>query len=140
VVELPAYAQSPSPDIMQRDATRYRNPGELPDRAVMIMGIGQHYVTGRDDGSDIDLRKFARESMHLHGHLNAITDSGFEFGDDLSQNPDRADAASDRLEGVIDAYIARQGLSGSSEDPHKNDGNPSHRPSSFPSARQRSEA
>jgi putative flavoprotein involved in K+ transport len=69
-----------------------------------------HYVTGRDGGRDIDLRKLALEGMRLHGRLTAITPSGFEFADDLATNLDRADATSDRIKDTIDAFIAKQAI------------------------------
>lgn len=69
-----------------------------------------HYVTGRDGGRDIDLRKFAREGMQLHGRLLNIDDQAFEFGDDLERNLDRADATDDRIKNTIDDYIARAGI------------------------------
>ena len=67
-----------------------------------------HYVTGRDGGRDIDLRKFAREGMQLHGRLLGVDAQGFTFGDDLEPNLDRADATSERIKDSIDAYIERE--------------------------------
>jgi putative flavoprotein involved in K+ transport len=74
-----------------------------------------HYVTGRDGGRDIDLRKFANEGMQLHGRLLDIDEGGFHFGDDLEQNLDKADATSDRIKTMIDEYIARAGIDAPSE-------------------------
>jgi putative flavoprotein involved in K+ transport len=67
-----------------------------------------HYVTGRDGGRDIDLRKFAREGMQLHGRLQDITERAFVFGDDLGDNLDRADATNNRIKDNIDAFIVRE--------------------------------
>jgi putative flavoprotein involved in K+ transport len=74
-----------------------------------------HYVTGRDGGRDIDLRKFALEGMQLHGRLLAIDGDGFRFGDDLARNLERADATSERIKSTIDAFIAREGIAAPSE-------------------------
>ena len=67
-----------------------------------------HYVTGRDGGRDIDLRKFAHEGMQLHGRLQDITERAFVFGSDLADNLDRADATNNRIKDGIDAFIARE--------------------------------
>jgi putative flavoprotein involved in K+ transport len=85
-----------------------------PD-GVAVRKKRNHYVTGRDGGRDIDLRKFALEGMHLHGRLNDITRSGFEFADDLEQNLDRADASSERIKRTIDDFIARENISAPQE-------------------------
>jgi len=70
-----------------------------------------HYVTGRDGGRDIDLRKFAREGMALHGHLDAVDGERLAFADDLKENLDQADRVNDRIKDSIDAYIAQQKIS-----------------------------
>jgi putative flavoprotein involved in K+ transport len=57
--------------------------------------------------------------MQLHGHLNQITRDGFEFGVDLEQNLDRADASSERIKRVVDDYIARAGLTAPTEPEYK---------------------
>jgi putative flavoprotein involved in K+ transport len=69
-----------------------------------------HYVTGRDGGRDIDLRKFAKEGMQLYGRLTHIDESGYRFGADLEQNLDKADATSERIKSMIDEYITRQAI------------------------------
>jgi putative flavoprotein involved in K+ transport len=69
-----------------------------------------HYVTGRDGGRDIDLRKFAREGMTLHGHLAAVDAEILAFADDLKQNLDQADQVNDRIKDSIDAFIAERGI------------------------------
>jgi putative flavoprotein involved in K+ transport len=176
--KLPPWAAQIAPDVLQIDVRKYRNPGALPDGAVMVVGSGQsgcqiaedlhlagrevhlcvgsaprvsrryrgkdvvawldelghytlaidkhpdgvgvrkkanHYVTGRDGGRDIDLRKFAKEGMQLHGRLIDVTRDGFEFDDSLELNLDRADATSDRIKNTIDAYIERTNASAPSE-------------------------
>jgi putative flavoprotein involved in K+ transport len=76
-----------------------------------VRGKANHYVTGRDGGRDIDLRRFAAEGMALHGHLAGIEGDRLTFADDLAQNLDRADQVSERIKDSIDAFIAGQGLS-----------------------------
>jgi putative flavoprotein involved in K+ transport len=64
-----------------------------------------HYVTGRDGGRDIDLRRFALEGMRLYGRLVAI-DERFRFAPDLSGNLDHADAVSEGIKDSIDGFIS----------------------------------
>ena len=64
-----------------------------------------HYVTGRDGGRDIDLRAFARGGMRLHGRLAGISGTRVQFGDDLRQNLDHADAVSESIKDSIDGYL-----------------------------------
>jgi putative flavoprotein involved in K+ transport len=164
--------------IMQLHANEYRNPAQLPDGAVLVVGTGQsgcqiaedlhlegrkvhlcvgaaprvsrfyrgrdvvdwlqdmghydlpvtdhpmqegvrgkanHYVTGRDGGRDIDLRKFALEGMQLHGHLSAVDGERIDFAPDLQRNLDNADQVSDRIKDGIDAYIADRGIAAPTE-------------------------
>ncbi|MCW3040091.1 MAG: putative monooxygenase [Solirubrobacterales bacterium] len=74
-----------------------------------------HYVTGRDGGRDIDLRRFATEGMHLHGRLTDITAPELSFAGDLPKNLDLADATDDRIKDTIDAWIAAHGVDADEE-------------------------
>lgn len=65
-----------------------------------------HYLTGRDGGRDIDLRKFALEGMRLHGRLTDSVDGRLHFADDLAKNLDAADASYNNICAAIDKYIA----------------------------------
>ena len=67
-----------------------------------------HYVTGRDGGRDIDLRKLSLEGMQLHGRLQDFVDGKLVFGADLADNLDRADATNNRIKDNIDAFILRE--------------------------------
>lgn len=69
-----------------------------------------HYVTGRDGGRDIDLRRFALEGMQLFGRLEALEGNTLHFADDLSASLDAADAVYNRINASIDKYIAEQGI------------------------------
>jgi putative flavoprotein involved in K+ transport len=69
-----------------------------------------HYVTGRDGGRDIDLRRFAQEGMTLHGRLADVRDGRLKFAGDLAANLDNADAVYNGINEMIDEYIATQGL------------------------------
>jgi len=174
----PRMAERLPPRLKQLHANQYRNPGQLPPGAVLVVGTGQsgcqiaedlhlagrqvhlavggaprvsrfyrgrdvvdwlqdmghydlavtehpmseaarektnHYVTGRDGGRDIDLRKFALEGMSLHGHLATVEGELLGFAPDLQQNLDQADETNDRIKDGIDAYIAKHGIDAPSE-------------------------
>lgn len=69
-----------------------------------------HYVTGRDGGRDIDLRKFAREGMELFGLLKGLDGDVLTFSTDLEAKLDAADAVYDRINASIDEYIEQNGI------------------------------
>lgn len=74
-----------------------------------------HYVTGRDGGRDIDLRRFALEGMKLYGRLKDVCGSSLSFGTDLKQNLDHADSVADSIKNTIDKYIAANGIDAPAE-------------------------
>jgi len=69
-----------------------------------------HYVTGRDGGRDIDLRKFALEGMQLLGRFDDFQNGQLVFRPDLNQNLDMADATYNRINASIDDYIAKNNV------------------------------
>lgn len=69
-----------------------------------------HYVTGRDGGRDIDLRKFALEGMQLLGRFADFKDGMLHFQPNLKQNLDSADATYNRINASINAYIEKNGI------------------------------
>lgn len=70
-----------------------------------VRAKANHYVTGRDRGRDIDLRKLATEGMQLYGRLRDISGSRLTFGDDLKQNLDQADTVAESIKTTIDKFI-----------------------------------
>jgi len=84
-----------------------------------VRAKANHYLTGRDGGREIDLRKFALEGMQLHGRLNDIRDGIAGFRDDLRQNLDLADAVAESIKATIDAYIAKSGIHAPTEAPYR---------------------
>jgi putative flavoprotein involved in K+ transport len=169
----PRMAERLPPRIMQTHANKYRNPDQMPEGAVLVVGTGQsgcqiaedlhlagrqvhlcvgsaprvsrfyrgrdivdwlhdmghydlpvtqhpmhegvrgkanHYVTGRDGGRDIDLRKFATDGMRLHGHLAAVNGETIGFSDDLKRNLDEADRVNESIKDGIDTYIADRAI------------------------------
>jgi putative flavoprotein involved in K+ transport len=70
-----------------------------------------HYVTGRDGGRDIDLRKFALEGMQLYGALADVEGgSTLKFAPNLAAVLDSADRTYNGINASIDKYIAERGL------------------------------
>jgi putative flavoprotein involved in K+ transport len=92
------------------DMGHYDMPVENHPQGTRVRKKSNHYVTGRDGGRDIDLRRFALEGMQLHGRLRDIIDGTLHLGDDLAENLDRADASSEAIKDQIDAWIAAQSI------------------------------
>jgi len=170
---VPRLAEKLPTDVAQFHSAQYRNPAQLPEGAVLVVGCGQsgaqiaedlhlagrkvhlatgnaprcarfyrgrevvdwladmkyydmpvtehplregvrdntnHYVTGRDGGRDIDLRRFALEGMELYGLLEGFDGGRFEFQPNLRDNLDQADETYNRINASIDRHIAAQGI------------------------------
>lgn len=69
-----------------------------------------HYVTGRDGGRDLDLRKFAAQGMELYGVLADADRENLYFKENLRENLDAADAVYNGINASIDAYIEKHGI------------------------------
>ncbi len=69
-----------------------------------------HYVTGRDGGRDIDLRKFALEGMRLYGALAGYEDGALRFKPGLREALDSADKTYNSINAAIDKYIAAHNI------------------------------
>jgi putative flavoprotein involved in K+ transport len=82
---------------------RHPNREQVRDRA-------NHYVTGRDGGRDIDLRRFALEGMRLYGPLRDIHRGTLEFTPFLKRHLDGADDVYRSINRSIDKYIAENGV------------------------------
>ncbi|KZC00370.1 MSMEG_0569 family flavin-dependent oxidoreductase [Methylobacterium radiotolerans] len=178
---IPRLAERLPPAITQIHSNAYRNPAQLPDGAVLVVGSGQsgaqiaedlhlagrqvhlavgdaprcarfyrgrdvvawladmgyyektvddhplrdgvrdntnHYVTGRDGGRDIDLRRFALEGMALHGVLDDYVDGALRFRDNLRRSLDQADRTYNGINAAIDAYIAEAGIAAPVQAPY----------------------
>lgn len=170
---VPRMAERLPATITQIHSAEYRNPEQLPDGAVLVVGSGQsgaqiaedlhlagrkvvlavghaprcarfyrgrdvvtwladmgyydmsvdqhplregvrdntnHYVTGRDGGRDIDLRKFAGEGMELYGVLRDYDGASFVFDTNLASALDDADRTYNGINAAIDKYIAENGI------------------------------
>jgi putative flavoprotein involved in K+ transport len=69
-----------------------------------------HYVTGRDGGRDIDLRKFAREGMELYGRIGGFDGQHLQFDTNLRESLDHADTVYNGINASIDRYIEKHGI------------------------------
>ncbi|MDB5982990.1 MAG: dependent oxidoreductase [Pseudomonas sp.] len=69
-----------------------------------------HYVTGRDGGRDIDLRKFAHEGMELFGRMDGLQGNCLQFASNLGESLDSADAVYNRINNSIDKYIEQHAI------------------------------
>ena len=175
---IPAYAERLPRHIQQIHSVDYRNPEQLPEGEVLVVGTGQsgvqlmedlhlagrkvhlcvgpaprsprvyrgrestawlmdmgvyeltvdrhplgdkarertnHYMTGRDGGHEIDLRKFALEGVKLYGSMADIEGSTLRFLPDLEKNLDDADEVYVGIRRDIDRYIAAQGMDAPAE-------------------------
>ncbi|MFT4045250.1 MAG: MSMEG_0569 family flavin-dependent oxidoreductase [Solimonas sp.] len=182
---IPRSAERLPSSITQLHSSNYRNPQQLPDGAVLVVGTGQsgcqiaedlhlagrqvhlavgtaprsprvyrgkevtdwltesgyydipyaqhpqketvrektnHYLTGRDGGREIDLRRFALEGMQLYGRFGGIAGidgaPGARFEADLKRNLDQADASYLAIRRSIDQYIEAQGIVAPVEAPY----------------------
>ncbi|MFN6385943.1 MAG: MSMEG_0569 family flavin-dependent oxidoreductase [Pseudanabaena sp.] len=84
-----------------------------------VRSKANHYLTGRDGGREIDLRRFALEGMQLHGRLKNIASNKLEFFNDLKQNLDGADAVSESIKKTIDNFISKNNLDAPLEPPYQ---------------------
>ncbi len=91
----------------------YEMPVEQHPLREGVRDNTNHYVTGRDGGRDIDLRRFANEGMELYGQLDGIDPDGrtLRFRPNLGEVLDGADAIYNGINAAIDAFIAKQGIS-----------------------------
>ncbi|API53327.1 FAD-dependent oxidoreductase [Rhizobium leguminosarum] len=77
-----------------------------------------HYLTGRDGGRDIDLRKFALEGMALYGRMSGIAAGRMLFEPNLKANLDGADRVYNGINALIDRHIAEKGIDAPAESPY----------------------
>lgn len=77
-----------------------------------------HYMSGRDGGKEIDLRRFVVENdVSLYGSLSNADGSVLNFLPDLGKNLDDADQSYLGIRNVIDEYIDREGIDAPEEPP-----------------------
>lgn len=93
---------------------------QLPSPAARFMC--NPLLSGADGGHDIHLRDLGRRGVRLHGHLEAADDGGLVFSDDLPERLALVEAGfGQRLQPMIDAYIAAAGIQAPAADPPRVD-------------------
>ncbi|MCW5625312.1 MAG: MSMEG_0569 family flavin-dependent oxidoreductase [Burkholderiales bacterium] len=97
------------------DLGYYDMPVEQHPLKERVRAKANHYVTGRDGGRDIDLRRFALEGMVLHGRLDDLRGTHIRFRDDLATNLDQADAVAESIKDTVDRYIDKAGIDAPTE-------------------------
>jgi len=78
-----------------------------------------HYMTGRDGGRDIDLRRFASEGMRLWGRATGFDDGVMAFTPTVEASLDRADSVMESIKDDIDRHIERRGIAAPVEDRYR---------------------
>lgn len=63
-MSIPPLADDISSSVLQTDPTRYRNPGELPDGAVLVVGSGASGCQIADELMQAGRRVFLSVSRH----------------------------------------------------------------------------
>jgi len=92
------------------DLGYYNIPIDQHPNREQVRDKTNHYVTGRDGGRDIDLRKMALEGMELYGPLTTVKAGVASFKPELKQNLDGADAVYRSINRTIDAFIEKQNI------------------------------
>ncbi|MBC8129763.1 MAG: MSMEG_0569 family flavin-dependent oxidoreductase [Rhizobiaceae bacterium] len=92
------------------DMGHYDMPVDKHPLGEGVRKKANHYLTGRDGGRELDLRKFASEGMRLYGHVESLDGTMLKFKPNLVQNLDGADASANRIRAQIDDYIAAKGI------------------------------
>lgn len=92
------------------DMSYYDLPVEKHPLREGVRDNTNHYVTGRDGGRDIDLRKFALEGMELFGTMVDIDGDVLKFQPNLQQALNEADQVYNRINATIDKYIDENGI------------------------------
>ncbi|WP_428486187.1 MSMEG_0569 family flavin-dependent oxidoreductase [Rhodopila sp.] len=93
------------------DLGQYDLPVDQHPLREKVRRKANHYLTGRDGGHDIDLRKFALDGMRLYGRLTDVADGRLRFANDLEKNLDAADNSYNNICATIDKYIDRENIS-----------------------------
>jgi putative flavoprotein involved in K+ transport len=92
------------------DMGYYEMPVEKHPLREGVRDNTNHYVTGRDGGRDIDLRKFASEGMRLYGVLQDTDGETLSFQGNLRASLDQADQTYNGINAAIDKYIAEKNI------------------------------
>lgn len=109
----------------------YDIPLERHPHREQLRGHSNHYMSGRDGGADIDLRRFAAEGMHLYGSVAGVQEGRLRFVPDLKKNLDYADEVYRSVNRSIDEYIEQRRLRAPEGDEYVPVWEPDHEPESL---------
>jgi putative flavoprotein involved in K+ transport len=113
-------------DMGTYDVPVENQPGGLTKREKT-----NHYVTGRDGGRDIDLRRFALEGMQLYGRLDRVEPTSLAFQATLGTALDSADSVAESIKNLIDGYISSAGIDAPTESRYVPVWQPEHEPTAL---------
>lgn len=100
------------------EAGHYKITIDTHPDPVKAMTQTNHYMSGRDGGKEIDLRKWHVEhGVELYGSLADMEGRKLTFLPDLKMNLDDADRSYVGIRDQIDAYIAQAGIDAPTEAP-----------------------
>lgn len=99
------------------DAGHYEITIDRHPDPVKALTQTNHYMSGRDGGKEIDLRKYALDGVKLYGSVSGGAGTRLEFLPDLERNLDDADRSYVGIRTQIDAWIAAQGIDVPAEPP-----------------------
>jgi putative flavoprotein involved in K+ transport len=77
---------------------------------VKAVSQTNHYMSGRDGGQEIDLRRFALEGVRLHGAITGAEGTRMRFEPNLEASLDKADRSYLGIRDQIDKWIAARGI------------------------------
>ena len=102
------------------DAGHYAVTIDRHPDPVKALTQTNHYMSGRDGGKEIDLRRFHLDhGVALYGSLSDMDGTTVRFLPDLARNLDDADRSYVGIRDQIDAYIAREGIDAPVEPPFR---------------------
>ena len=100
------------------DAGHYAITIDTHPDPVKALTQTNHYMSGRDGGKEIDLRRFHLDhGVELYGSLSDMNGTEVSFLPDLAKNLDDADRSYVGIRTQIDAHIAREGIDAPEEPP-----------------------
>jgi putative flavoprotein involved in K+ transport len=88
----------------------YDIPYENHPQKATVREKTNHYLTGRDGGREIDLRRRALEGMKLYGSFSGVEHPRLRFEPDLSRNLADADRSYNNIRELVDKHIRDQGI------------------------------
>ncbi|TPE51693.1 MSMEG_0569 family flavin-dependent oxidoreductase [Amaricoccus solimangrovi] len=99
------------------DAGHYALTIDRHPDPIKAVSQTNHYMSGRDGGKEIDLRKFALEGVRLYGGLSGARGTRLTFLPELGRNLDGADRSYQGIRDQIDRHIAAHGIDAPEEPP-----------------------